>query len=422
MLSKELLKQKIMGHGFIEEHSVIDSWRIRGFFSVGAYSHLGHGTNIWNALIGRFCRIDANVTIGFRLAEGSIFSNHYFSYSEDGSQKNNPEYKKIKASRFFYDKQPLCFIGNDVRIHQGTIINAGVTIGNGAIIYPNSVVTEDVPPYSIVAGNPGKIISFRFSEDIIKKIENTLWHNLDLSFFEKMTNFADIDDVFIQIDKAVKKDAKYKISYVNSYTGQVVETEGRKLVIGPSHINDWQDKINSGDRKDPGFVLFGVYGMSIHQSYLKKLINWFLFNFKQDVILLVPDFRIGNTLLVNNENKLDPLFISKGLISDVNDKVLYEKSIEVLDEITSEFNDKLKLIFWCLIGRESLNKSEGKYVVEGKYEHPIWNYKLIKEKYSLHILQIDDIDEGMERFIIPNGTIHPNDDGYDLLEREINKS
>ena len=49
----------------------------------------------------------------------------------------------------------------------------GVTIGNGAIIAANSVVTKDVEPYTIVGGNPAKTILKRFSDDTIERL-NTI--------------------------------------------------------------------------------------------------------------------------------------------------------------------------------------------------------------------------------------------------------
>lgn len=52
-------------------------------------------------------------------------------------------------------------IGNDVWIGSRVIILPGVTIGDGAIIGAGSVVTKDVPPYSIFAGNPAKFIRER---------------------------------------------------------------------------------------------------------------------------------------------------------------------------------------------------------------------------------------------------------------------
>ena len=55
-----------------------------------------------------------------------------------------------------------------------------MTIGDGAIIGANSVVTKDIPPYAIAAGNPVKIYKKRFSEEIIKKMLEIAWWNWDM--------------------------------------------------------------------------------------------------------------------------------------------------------------------------------------------------------------------------------------------------
>lgn len=71
-----------------------------------------------------------------------------------GFQKGMP----IKAQQA--DIQRVC-IGNDVWVGAGAKILCGVTIGNGAVIGANAVVTHDVPEYAIVAGVPAKVIRFR---------------------------------------------------------------------------------------------------------------------------------------------------------------------------------------------------------------------------------------------------------------------
>ena len=68
-------------------------------------------------------------------------------------------------------------IGNDVWIGHSSIILSGVTIGNGAVIAAGSVVVKDVPPFSIVGGNPAKVIRFRFDSKTIAEIENSKWWN-----------------------------------------------------------------------------------------------------------------------------------------------------------------------------------------------------------------------------------------------------
>lgn len=59
-------------------------------------------------------------------------------------------------------------IEDEVWIGTGARIFSGVKIGKGAVVAAGSIVTKDVPPYTIVGGNPAKIIRYRFSEDIIR--------------------------------------------------------------------------------------------------------------------------------------------------------------------------------------------------------------------------------------------------------------
>lgn len=66
-------------------------------------------------------------------------------------------------------------IGHDVWIGAHAHIIKGVKIGNGAIIGTDAVVTKDVPPYAIVAGNPAKIIRYRFSPEIIEQLQQIKW-------------------------------------------------------------------------------------------------------------------------------------------------------------------------------------------------------------------------------------------------------
>lgn len=73
-------------------------------------------------------------------------------------------------------------IGNDVWIGYNATILAGVTIGDGAIIATNATVTKDVEPYSIVGGNPAKLIRKRFSEEEIEKLLMLKWWDKDIEW------------------------------------------------------------------------------------------------------------------------------------------------------------------------------------------------------------------------------------------------
>ena len=66
-------------------------------------------------------------------------------------------------------------IGNDVWIGNSVTFMPGVKIGDGAVIGTNSVVTKDIEPYSVVAGNPAKLIRKRFDDDTIEFLLKLKW-------------------------------------------------------------------------------------------------------------------------------------------------------------------------------------------------------------------------------------------------------
>ena len=57
------------------------------------------------------------------------------------------------------------------------VILPGITVGDGAIIGAKSVVSHDVPPYAIVAGNPAKVVKIRFDRSTVGRLLNVSWWN-----------------------------------------------------------------------------------------------------------------------------------------------------------------------------------------------------------------------------------------------------
>lgn len=66
-------------------------------------------------------------------------------------------------------------IGSDVWIGQRAIILSGVTIGHGAVIGAGALVAKDVPPYAVVAGNPARLIRYRFDPETIQALLKIAW-------------------------------------------------------------------------------------------------------------------------------------------------------------------------------------------------------------------------------------------------------
>lgn len=80
-------------------------------------------------------------------------------------------------------------VGNDVWIGYNATIMPGVRIGDGAIIASNAVVTKDVLPYSIVGGNPAKLIRYRFDEETIAMLQTLKWWDWDI---QKITEYIPV--------------------------------------------------------------------------------------------------------------------------------------------------------------------------------------------------------------------------------------
>ncbi len=73
-------------------------------------------------------------------------------------------------------------IGNDVWIGYEALIMPGVKVGNGAIIASRSVVTSDVPAYTVVGGNPAKPVRARFAPEVVAQLESLAWWDQSLAW------------------------------------------------------------------------------------------------------------------------------------------------------------------------------------------------------------------------------------------------
>jgi virginiamycin A acetyltransferase len=128
--------------------------------------------------IGKFCMIASGVEFimnGANHLSNTISAYPFAIFGDDWAHAMEGK---------TYPNKGDIVIGNDVWIGYQATILSGVMVGHGAIIGSKSVVASDVPPYSIVAGNPARIIRKRFDEETITKLLALAWWDWTL---EKIT-------------------------------------------------------------------------------------------------------------------------------------------------------------------------------------------------------------------------------------------
>jgi acetyltransferase-like isoleucine patch superfamily enzyme len=126
-----------------------------GSISVGDYCYIGEGSRIWS---GEMVKIGNNVLISHNV---NIIDTNSHELNEI---ERHETYKKIifegHPSKKGSIETSQIVIENNVWISFNSIILKGVSIGEGSIIAAGSVVTKDVPPYTVVGGNPAVIIKY----------------------------------------------------------------------------------------------------------------------------------------------------------------------------------------------------------------------------------------------------------------------
>ncbi len=139
---------------------------------LGKYSSIRDRSKAMNCVIGNYSVIAKDCEIGLGVHPTKFLSCHSIFY------KNNPWGFHPEWVKPVEELDKVTYIGNDVWIGAKSIIMDGVIIGNGAIVAAGSVVTKDVPPFAVVGGAPAKIIKYRFTQDIIDRLEDIQWWNL----------------------------------------------------------------------------------------------------------------------------------------------------------------------------------------------------------------------------------------------------
>lgn len=158
---------------------------------LGAFSYSSSHISPHVQSIGRYCSIAEGVTFGHQEHPTHWLSTSSFTYDRCfmGPGPNVPLPNNLYATRSLADtmKPGRIIVGNDVWIGFNAYIRAGTKLGDGCVVAAHAVVTRDVPPFAIVAGNPARIVRYRFDPVICRELAELEWWQYEF------TRFAELD-------------------------------------------------------------------------------------------------------------------------------------------------------------------------------------------------------------------------------------
>lgn len=139
--------------------------------SFGDYSYCDRFVDIANATVGKFSNIASFTRIGATDHPLHTASCHHFLY------RSADYWDDVDNDAAFFDhrKSRRAVIGHDTWIGHGAMIKPEVTVGNGAVIAAGAVVTKDVAPYTIVAGNPAGPLRLRQPSEVADRLIALAW-------------------------------------------------------------------------------------------------------------------------------------------------------------------------------------------------------------------------------------------------------
>lgn len=167
----------------------------------GAFSYVNglYTTSLFDCHVGRYTSIAEAVIAGAYEHPSSWLSSHPFLFAEADQYRafmRQPEFARLvveppTTEQFTAQRQTV--IGHDVWIGAGAFIKRGVSIGDGAIVAAHAVVTRDVPPYSIVTGQPARLLRARFAPKLVERLLRLQWWRYDLAPHKQQIDFRQIE-------------------------------------------------------------------------------------------------------------------------------------------------------------------------------------------------------------------------------------
>ena len=163
-------------------------------------------------------------------------------------------------------------IGNDVWIGSNVTIMSGVTIGDGCVIANNSHVVKDAEPYTLIGGNPAKIVKYRFTDEQIKQLLKIKWWNWDESIINEHLHLLCNTNIDTFIERANvlltlqnREDQVYKMKSIQDKFQQLSNTE--------SDINEHLHTLSKYASECESIFESGVRGCISSWAFINGLLN-----------------------------------------------------------------------------------------------------------------------------------------------------
>ena len=140
----------------------------------GDFSYVVNDSDIIYTDLGRFCSIAAHTRInpGNHPVDRAAMNHFTYRSSAYGLGDDDPAFFDWRRSR-------RCRFGHDVWIGHGAVVLPGISMGNGSVAGAGAIVTRDVPAWTIVVGNPARILRPRFPPRVSDAMERIAWWDWD---------------------------------------------------------------------------------------------------------------------------------------------------------------------------------------------------------------------------------------------------
>lgn len=169
------VKRRITQHRILKKHGRITKYHLIGDqFFIGDYTYgiprIHNYNDSVKLIIGKFCSIADGVEM---ILGGNHHSEFVSDYNFLESSELAQSWTDLNIPRERQSRDII--IGNGVWIGRNALILSGAEIGDGAIVGAGAVVASKVPPYAVVAGNPAKIVKYRFTSSQRDKLMGIRW-------------------------------------------------------------------------------------------------------------------------------------------------------------------------------------------------------------------------------------------------------